>query len=367
MINPDIQSQSNGVVDVDRNEMQHQKLQPNPHERHIVLAHGGGGQLTDDLIQDVIRPRLSNALLDQFDDSAIFASVTGRMAFSTDSYVVQPLEFPGGDIGSLAVSGTVNDLAVCGAVPQFLSIGLILEEGFEIATLERILDSIADTAEMAGVRVVTGDTKVVARGQADGIFINSAGVGQVRSECSLGMQRIKPGDQVIVSGTIADHGLAVMLQREDAFGIESELRSDAAPLNHMIGRLLDACCQDVVFMRDATRGGLAGVASDLAEVSGYHLTIDETKIPIRNETNYAAEMLGLDPLDVANEGKVVIVVRPNAVEKALAVLHADPLGTFAECVGGFEEARDGLCEIITDVGGQRIIQKPYGEELPRIC
>jgi len=339
----------------------------NPHAKRVVLAHGGGGQLTDELIYEIIRPSLSNVLLDALDDSAIFGVEAGRLAFSTDSYVVQPIEFPGGDIGRLAVSGTVNDLAVCGAEAKYLSIGLILEEGLDLDVLRRVIDSMADAAREAGVAIVTGDTKVVARGQADQIYINSAGVGAVRSNTALAINRIEPGDAVLISGPIADHGLAVMLQREAAFGIESELKSDAAPLNHLIAQLLDACGDDVVFMRDATRGGLAGVVADLAEQTGYHLAIDETRIPIRHETNYAAEMLGLDPLDVANEGKVVVIVRSSAEDQALEAMRRHPLGEYAERIGEFSDKRDGLCELITDVGGRRIVQKPYGEELPRIC
>ncbi len=340
---------------------------PNPHAKRVVLAHGGGGQLTDELVEGLIQPRLGNVYLDAMDDSAVFDVSAGRMAFSTDSFVVHPAEFPGGDIGSLAVSGTVNDIAVCGAIPCFLSLALILEEGLELDFLKRILSSIESTAAEAGVRVATGDTKVVPRGQADRIYINTAGVGVMRNDAVLGVNRVQPGDRVLVSGTIADHGLAVMLQREEAFGIESELRSDAAPLNGLIADLLDSCGESIVFLRDPTRGGLAGVISDLAEQSGIHLTVDETRIPLRHETNYAAEMLGIDPLDVANEGKVVVVVRPEAEDRALSVLREHPLGRHADSVGEFSDVLDGLCEIITEVGGRRIVQKPYGEELPRIC
>ncbi|MHC5024265.1 MAG: hydrogenase expression/formation protein HypE [Planctomycetota bacterium] len=338
----------------------------NPHRTRIVLAHGGGGQLTDDLLREVVRPRFSNPYLDALDDSAVLPVSDGRMVFTTDSYVVQPLEFPGGNIGRLAVSGTVNDLAVCGAVPAFISLGLILEEGLETATLERVLDAAAATAEEAGVSIVTGDTKVVARGEADGMYVNTAGIGFRRPEIDLHPSRIEPGDVLIVSGTIADHGLAIMLQREAKTVIRSELESDAAPLASLIGRLLDEV-DDVVFMRDPTRGGFAGVASDLAAESGLRLVIDELEIPVRQETRYAAEMLGLDPLSVANEGKVMIVVRPSAAKRALEVLRANPLGRSAAVIGRFESDRDGVCEIVTDVGGRRIIQKPYGEELPRIC
>ena len=216
------------------------------------------------------------------------------------------------------------------------------------------------------MRIVTGDTKVVARGEADGLYINTAGVGMLRRGVDLGVGRIEPGDVVLISGTVADHGLAVMLQRERESVIRSDLASDAAPLGGMIGDLLERT-PGVVFLRDPTRGGLAGVVSDLAERSGLRLTIDETAIPIRKETLYAAEMLGLDPLGVANEGKVVVVTRPGSAEKALAALRSHPLGRRAAIIGRFEESRDGLCEIVTDVGGRRIIQKPYGEELPRIC
>ncbi|UCD74860.1 MAG: hydrogenase expression/formation protein HypE [Phycisphaerales bacterium] len=339
----------------------------NPRKGKIVLAHGGGGQLTDELIAEVIRPRLDNPILSELDDSAVLPAEAGRLAFTTDSYVVQPLEFPGGDIGRLAVCGTVNDLAVCGADPRHISLGLILEEGLEIDLLKRVLDSAAAAAKEAGVQIVTGDTKVVGRGQADGMYINTAGLGMIRKNVKLGLDRIQPGDAVIVSGQIADHGLAVMLQREEQTGIASTLKSDVAPLNRMIGALFDRVAESVVFMRDATRGGLAGVLSDLAERSGHHLTVDEAMIPIRQETRYAAEMLGLDPLDVANEGKVVVVVRPEAAEPALEALRKDRWGTEAATIGYFECERDGLCELITEVGGRRIIQKPYGEELPRIC
>jgi hydrogenase expression/formation protein HypE len=213
---------------------------------------------------------------------------------------------------------------------------------------------------------VTGDTKVVARGQADGMYINTTGVGAIRPGRSLGMRQVRPGDVVLISGDIADHGLAVMLQREEQTAIRSELKSDVAPLNGLIARLLDQV-PEVVFLRDPTRGGLAGVIADLAERTGLHLLIDETEIPIRQETLYAAEMLGLDPLDVANEGKVVVVARPEAAGVALETLRADPLGERAALIGRFEGEEDGLCELLTDVGGRRIIQKPYGEELPRIC
>lgn len=338
----------------------------NPHTQRIVLAHGGGGQLTDELFEQVVHPALQNEWLDALDDSAKLALGDQHVIFTTDSYVVQPLEFPGGDIGRLAVCGTVNDLAVCGAEACSLSLALILEEGLEMDVLRRVVDSIARTADEAGVHIVTGDTKVVARGQADGMYINTSGVGRVRDGVMLGMNQIRAGDAVLLSGTIAEHGLAVMLQREQQSALRSDLRSDVAPLHDLIRTLL-AEVPDVVFLRDPTRGGLAGVLAEMAQRTGLHLVVDEPSIPLRQETRYAAEMLGLDPLDVACEGRLVIVCRPRAAGRAEAVLRAHPLGQEAAIIGHFESSRDGLCELVTDVGGRRIIQKPYGEELPRIC
>ncbi|NNF37253.1 MAG: hydrogenase expression/formation protein HypE [Gemmatimonadetes bacterium] len=338
-----------------------------PRRDRIGLAHGGGGQLTDELLDAFVRPVLTNPWLDTREDSAVLEWGGDRIAFTTDSFVVQPLEFPGGDIGRLAVSGTVNDLAVAGARPEALSLALVIEEGLELDVVRRVLASVAATAQEAGVPVVTGDTKVVGRGQADRLFINTTGMGRVAPGVDLGVHRVQPGDRVLVSGTVADHGLAVMLQREGAFGMESTLESDAAPLNGLVQGLLDACGGDVVFLRDPTRGGLAGVVADLAQESGLRVVLDEVTIPIRPETLYAAEILGLDPLDVANEGKVVVVVRPDRAADALAALQAHPYGREARVIGRVGEEEDGLCELVTDVGGRRILQKPYGEELPRIC
>lgn len=333
----------------------------------IVLAHGGGGQLTDDLIAERIAPRLSNPHLDTMEDAARVPMHQGEMLFTTDSFVVQPLRFPGGDIGRLAVSGTVNDLAVSGAIAQFLSLAFIIEEGLELETLDAVIESIAATAREAGVRIVTGDTKVVGKGQGDGLFINTAGIGALRPGINLGVRNIRAGDVLILSGTIAEHGLAVMLQRERAEVVKSELASDVAPLNGLIAGVLDVIGPNMVCMRDPTRGGFAGVAADFAAKSGRRLTIDENAIPIRPATQYAAEILGLDPLSVANEGKVMMVVRPDAMGDALKALRGHPLGRDAQAVGTFEADDDGICQIITDVGGRRVIQKPYGEELPRIC
>jgi len=339
---------------------------PRTHKKQIVLAHGGGGQLTDELLDTIIRPRFGNTTLDAMGDSALLEIGAGRVAFTTDTYVVRPLEFPGGDIGRLAVCGTVNDLAVSGAEPRWLSLALILEEGVAIATLERVLDSARGAAEEAGVQIVTGDTKVVARGQADGVYINTAGVGVVRAGVDLAPEHARPGDAVLLSGTIADHGMAVMLQRQDTAGVRSNLASDVAPINGLARALMDAA-PGVRFMRDPTRGGLAGVLADLAERSGRRVSVDETAIPMRRETLYAAEMLGIDPLDVANEGKLVAVVPPGEARSALDAVRAHERGREAAIIGHVGEEADGLCELVTDVGGRRVLLKPYGEELPRIC
>jgi hydrogenase expression/formation protein HypE len=329
----------------------------------ITLAHGGGGQLTDELFVSCILPRLGNRVLNELLDSAILPG-TERTALTIDSYIVKPIKFPGGDIGRLSICGTVNDLAVCGAKPLGIALSLILTEGLERGVLDEILDSISATAREAGVRVVTGDTKVVGHGQGDGIYITTAGVGAIGAS-EVHPSSVRPGDVLIVSGTIADHGMAVMLAREMP-QIQSVVRSDVAPLNKMIYRLLEQVA-GVVFLRDPTRGGLAGVAADLAARTGLHVTLYEQDIPVRPETLHAADMLGIDPLDVANEGKVVVVVRPEAVDNAINALRAEKYGRDAQVIGVVGAEPDGVCELRTTMGGNRILQKPYGEQLPRIC
>ncbi len=286
------------------------------------------------------------------------------MAFTIDSYVVKPLKFPGGDIGRLAICGTVNDLAVCGATPLGIALSLILTEGLERRVLEEVMDSLAAAANEAKVSIVTGDTKVVGRGQGDGIYITTAGVGAAGKH-KLHPDEVRAGDVLIVSGPIADHGMAVMLAREMP-QVQSALKSDVAPLNGMIERLLKLA-GGVVFLRDATRGGLSGVVVDLANRTGLHITLEEQEIPIRPETWHAADMLGVDPLDVANEGKIVVVVRPDAADAALAALSQDVHGQEARIIGRVDDDGDGVCELHTTMGGRRILQKPYGEQLPRIC
>lgn len=343
----------------------HASLVRQKRESHIMLAHGGGGQLTDELVSQLVLPRLGNHVLNELLDSGIIQDAAAPLALTIDGYVVQPLKFPGGDIGRLAVSGTVNDLAVCGAEPLGIALGLILAEGLEKAVLEQVLESIKATAREAGVKVVTGDTKVVEKNQADGMYITTAGIGRMMTVRRLHPDQVQSGDVIIISGPIADHGLAVMLARQMP-DVHSVIRSDVAPLNRMIARLLRRVPQ-VTFMRDPTRGGLAAVAADLAARTGWRIVLDEAEIPLRPETLHAAEMLGLDPLEVANEGKVVVVVRPDGAQAALEVLREDPLGREARIIGRVESARDGLCELRTSIGGRRILQKPYGEQLPRIC
>jgi hydrogenase expression/formation protein HypE len=352
----------------------------------VVIAHGGGGELMGRLIREHLLPPLKNERLAQMTDGAVLPWAGGDLVFTTDSYVVTPLEFPGADIGRLAVAGTVNDLAVMGAEPVALSLGLILEEGLSLKTLDRVVASIAKTAREAGVEIVTGDTKVIERrhgaqpaptgsaahdtapeqGAADaGLFINTAGVGRLRPGVRLGVERIEPGDVILINGPVAEHGLAVMSVRS-GIEFESSLRSDAAPLNGLIGGLLDSGA-DVKFLRDATRGGLAGVLADISEGRDITVELEEERVPLSATARHAAEMLGLDPLTVANEGKCVIVVPERDVERALAACRKHPLGKHAAVIGRVTDAAPALVELITRAGGRRIVQRPYGEELPRIC
>ncbi len=335
--------------------------------KQVLLAHGGGGQLTDELLNDVVLPRLANPILNAMFDSAVLpCQPQGRLAFTIDSYVVQPWRFPGADVGRLAVSGTVNDLAVCGAQPIGLALSLILAEGFAKSHLEFVLDSIHATAAEAGVHVVTGDTKVVGRDHADSIYITTAGLGVVPTDRCLTPDRVRPGDAIIVNGPIGEHGLAVMLEREMP-EVQSVLRSDAAPLNGVIESLLKELGEHVVFMRDPTRAGLAGVLTDLARQSGWRVGLNEQDIPVRAEARHAADMLGLDLMEVANEGKVVVVVRPEVAGRAMEIFRGHPLGKDCAVIGHVEDRDDGLCVLNTAIGGHRIVQKPYGEQLPRIC
>ena len=364
----------------------------------ILLAHGSGGQLSHELVERVFARHFDNPILAELNDAAIIkvpgfrfqveqagcCAISGspdaqpvtdnlqpatshlKLAFTTDSYVISPLFFPGGDIGKLAICGTVNDLAVTGAQPRYLSAGFIIEEGLPLKTLERVVISMAETARGAGIQIVTGDTKVVNHGAADGLFINTAGVGFVPPGRHLGPSRLRPGDTILISGTIGDHGMAVMMERE-GLQFSSSLVSDCAPLNGLIADLLAACPDAVRCMRDPTRGGVVSTLNEWAGAANIGIEIDETAIPLRDEVRGACEVLGLDPLYVANEGKVIVAVDPAYAETAISTLQAHPLGREAAIVGRITKGHPGRVVLRTMLGAQRILDMLVGEQLPRIC
>jgi len=332
----------------------------------IVMGHGGGGKLGNELVEFLFLPAFRNPALENLGDAAVLDLGAGKLAMSTDSFVVQPLFFPGGSIGELAVNGTVNDLAVSGAVPKFLTAGFILEEGFPLAQLAAIVDMMAQAAAAAGVQIVTGDTKVVERGHGDGIYINTAGIGLLRPGISVSPLHAMPGDAVLVSGTIGDHGMAIMSVRE-GLEFESQIRSDCAALNGLIGQVLDAAGPSVHVMRDPTRGGLASTLNEIAHSSGVGIAIDEVSLPVRPQVQSACELLGLDPVYVANEGKAVFFVAPAAAEQVLGVLRAHPLGREAALIGHVTDQHKGMLVARTAMGANRVIPTQIGEQLPRIC
>ncbi len=332
----------------------------------VMLAHGGGGELMGQLIRDHLLPALGNPHLSPLADGAVLPTMTGAPVLTTDAFVVQPLEFPGGDIGRLAVCGTVNDLAMMGARPVALTSALILEEGLPLDVVDRVTASMASAAAEAGVAIVTGDTKVIeANGRTPGLFATTAGLGVRSPEIQLGIDRIEVGDRLLVNGTIADHGLAIMSARE-GLAFETDLVSDAAPLNHLVDELMQMG-PSIKFLRDPTRGGLAGVLADIAEGTGQTVEVVESMIPINRTARHAAEMLGLDPLSVANEGKCLVVVAPETAEEALAVCRRHKYGGQAALIGTVTSDTPAMVELLTTSGGRRIVQRPYGEELPRIC
>jgi len=335
------------------------------HDR-ILLAHGGGGQLSDDLIRRHILPKLKNDTLAELADSAKLNLPSDRICFTTDSYVVKPLFFNGGDIGKLAVCGTVNDLAVAGSRPLALSLSLIIEEGLEFELLEKILTSIGQAASQNKVNVVTGDTKTVEAGAADKIFINTAGIGVRLPGVELGCDRIAPGDKIIINGTIGDHGMTIISQRE-GIKFESQLRSDCAGLADLTCRLLEKT-DGIKFMRDPTRGGLAATLNEVSRASGLSIEIREADIPVNPTVQAAADMLGFDVLEIANEGKFAVIVSPESADDCLNICRNHPLGAHAAIIGQIVQTRDiPTVELITKIGGKRIVQMPYGRELPRIC
>ena len=332
----------------------------------IVMGHGGGGKLGNELVEHLFLPAFRNPALENLGDAAVFELGSGKLAMSTDSFVVQPLFFPGGSIGALAVNGTVNDLAVSGAEPMYLSASFILEEGFPLAQLAAVVNAMAEAAAAAGVRIVTGDTKVVERGHGDGCYINTAGIGLLRPGVNVGPHRAQAGDVVLVSGTIGDHGMAIMSVRE-GLEFESQIRSDCAALNGMIAEVLDAVGEAVHAMRDPTRGGLASTLNEIATASNVGVEIDETSLPVRLEVQSACELLGLDPVYVANEGKAVFFVAPEAADQVLQVLRANPLGRDAARIGQVTAQHPRMLVARTAMGANRVIPTQIGEQLPRIC
>jgi hydrogenase expression/formation protein HypE len=332
-------------------------------EDKILLAHGSGGKLMHDLIQSFM-PELSNPILDKLDDSAVF-EVSGRMAFTTDSYTVNPIFFPGGDIGRLAVCGTVNDLAMSGARPLYLSLAFIIEEGLPVAELKRVIASIKKAAVEAGVKIVTGDTKVVNKGSADKLFINTAGVGTVPEGVDISAANAKPGDKIILSGNIGDHGIAVLSQRE-GLKFHTPVPSDCAPLNRLVADML-AASTNIHCLRDPTRGGLATTLNDFARQSSVGIRIDEVKIPVDKAVLAACELLGFDPLHIANEGKLAAAIAPKDTGSVLDSMRRNKYGSQAAIIGEVVKDHPGQVVMQTSLGATRIIDMPVGELLPRIC
>ncbi|MDL1969913.1 MAG: hydrogenase expression/formation protein HypE [Candidatus Desulfofervidaceae bacterium] len=327
----------------------------------VLTGHGSGGRLMNELIDKVIKETLGPESI-QLDDAAIL-SVKSQIAFTTDSFTVDPIFFPGGDIGKLAVNGTVNDLAVMGATPLYLSCALILEEGLEMDVLKAILASMRQAAEYAGIEFVTGDTKVIEKGKADKVFINTAGIGIF--ERPVQRRKIRPGDKVIINGFIGEHGVTIMAKRNNIF--VQELLSDCAPLNHLIKKVTDACPEGVKFMRDATRGGVAAVLNEIVKKQSFAIKLDEEALPIRDEVRGVCEMLGIDPLYVANEGKVVFIVAPECVQAVLSAMQEVEEGRQAVVIGEITDEYPGQVYLETSIGGKRPLPLLVAEQLPRIC
>ena len=333
-------------------------------ENRVLLAHGSGGKLSHDLIEKSFVPTLGNPILNKLDDSAVF-EFSGRLAFTTDSFIVSPIFFPGGDIGKLAVCGTVNDLAMSGAIPLYLSLSFIIEEGFLIDELEKIVSSIYQAAEEAGVKIVTGDTKVVNQGSADKLFINTSGVGIVPPGVDISAANATPGDKVILSGNLGNHGIAVLSQRE-GLKFQVPIPSDCAPLNKMVAEILEISA-NIHCLRDPTRGGAATTLNDFAEQSQVGIRIEEEKIPVHKAVLAACELLGFDPLYIANEGKLVAVVGPADADKVLAKIRQNQYGTEATIIGEVVNEHPGQVVMKTSLGASRIVDVLVGELLPRIC
>jgi len=331
--------------------------------KKITLSHGSGGSLMHDLIKGLFVKNLDNPFLNKLGDSALIDAKDRKIAYTTDSYVISPIFFPGGDIGKLAVCGTVNDLAVCGSRPEYLSCGMIVEDGFSYKDLEKITLSIKNTCKRAGVHIVTGDFKVVEKGAVDKIFINTSGIGSIFKDARISADCIRPGDKVIVSGEIGDHGAAVLVAREE-LKFKSALISDCAPLNDLISFII---CRGIKFMRDPTRGGLATTLNEIAMDTGYNINIDESQVPVKESVRALCEILGFDPLYMASEGRVVIIASKKSASKVLSRLKRHPLGRTARIIGEVEAETDKKVYLKTRIGGGRILDMLKGEQLPRIC
>ncbi|MBE9129582.1 MULTISPECIES: hydrogenase expression/formation protein HypE [unclassified Coleofasciculus] len=339
-------------------------------DTHITLAHGSGGKAMRDLIDDIFVGSFDNSLLSQLEDQATVPLATlltqgDRLAFTTDSYVVDPLFFPGGDIGALAINGTVNDLAVSGAKPLYLTCSMILEEGLSVNTLRQVVQSMKVAADAAGVQIVTGDTKVVNRGSADKLFINTAGIGVIREGVSVSARNLQPGDAVIINGQLGDHGAAILIARGE-LALETEIKSDCQPLNGLVDAIINAC-PETHAMRDATRGGLATVLNEFALSSDVGIRLHEESIPVREEVKGICEILGLDPLYLANEGKLVVIVPRSHSESVLSAMQSHPTGQDARIIGEVIPSPPGIVLMQTGFGAERIVDMLVGDQLPRIC
>jgi len=338
----------------------------NSEEKTILLDHGSGGLASQKLISELFLKYLDNPILRDLEDSAILENKPGKLAFTTDSYVVDPIFFPGGDIGKLAVHGTINDLAMRGAKPLCLSLGLILEEGFLLEELERVIISISEACSETGVPIVTGDTKVVPKGKGDKIFINTSGIGLVAEEINISSKNGQPGDVVILSGSMGDHGITIMTRRA-GISVQGDLKSDTMPLHNLVQKLLDELGGNVHTLRDPTRGGVASTLNEIAENCGLCIELNDEALPIRPQVKAACELLGLEPLYLANEGKCLVIVSGDKAERALEIMRSMKEGLEAAIIGKLVAGKGGRVVINTPVGGTRVVTPLHGEPLPRIC
>ena len=333
----------------------------------ILLDHGSGGKISHHMTKDMMLPVFDNAILAALNDGAIFELKGLRLAFSTDSYTVDPIFFPGGNIGDLAINGTVNDISMCGATPLYLSVGLIIEEGFSLSQLESIIKDMGQAAKVAGITVITGDTKVVPKGTADQIFINTSGIGLIPQHIQVACDKARVGDKIILSGSIADHGITILTQRE-GLSFETSLQSDSAPLNHMVKKMFAAAGDNAIHvLRDPTRGGVGTALNEIAEMSRMGIEIIEDNIPLKPEVAGACELLGFDPLYLANEGKLLAFVSADNADEVLEAIRSDPHGKDAAVIGEVLEDHPGRVFLKTRIGGKRIVDMLAGEQLPRIC